>query len=239
MTDMTGPRPGSRDNGLRCGGYAAVADLDPRVADALLDALRSEGIAAYAAPTPGAPGYYMETRLPSRPIDRLWVDDQRLERARELVAAETSEHTEPASEDKDLDTAWQEVLASLRATPSTESGSWPVREDVETPTPYAADGLPSYDDDDGSGDETGESYDPADDEHFVPPPPPPLPRLAPVTVVAVLAILGGVAVLITGFGGGDLNVFAFFAIVAGAVSLVWHMRSGPPTDSGWDDGAVL
>ena len=34
--DLDGPRRGARDNGLRCSGYVAVADFDPRIADALL-----------------------------------------------------------------------------------------------------------------------------------------------------------------------------------------------------------
>ena len=36
-----GPRSGARDNGLRCAGYVPVGDLDPRVADALLESLRN------------------------------------------------------------------------------------------------------------------------------------------------------------------------------------------------------
>ena len=54
--DIDGPRRGSRDNGLRCANYTPVADLDPRVVDALLATLRDEGIAAYATPTPAATG---------------------------------------------------------------------------------------------------------------------------------------------------------------------------------------
>ena len=86
-----GPRRGTRDNGLRAGHYAPVADLDPRVADALLSTLRDNGIAAYAVPAAGTVGGSMETRLPSRPIDRLYVDDQRTDDARVIVR----EHTPP------------------------------------------------------------------------------------------------------------------------------------------------
>ena len=76
---------GVRDNGLRCANYAAIADLDPRVADALLVALRGAGIAAYVMPVQGAVGGSMETRVPSRPLDRLYVDDQRIDDARGIV----------------------------------------------------------------------------------------------------------------------------------------------------------
>src|SRR3954447_12332795 len=86
--DLDGPRRGARDNGLRCSGYVAVADFDPRIADAMLEALRDNGIAAYAAPTPGRVGGAMETRLPDRPIDRLWVDAGRLERAHAVIEHE-------------------------------------------------------------------------------------------------------------------------------------------------------
>ena len=27
-------------------------------------------------------------------------------------------------------------------------------------------------------------------------------------------------------------------LIGGVVSLIWHMKQGPPNDSGWDDGAV-
>ncbi|MDQ1694696.1 MAG: hypothetical protein QOJ03_49, partial [Frankiaceae bacterium] len=37
--ELEGPRRGARDNGLRCAGYVAIGDLDPRVADALLATL--------------------------------------------------------------------------------------------------------------------------------------------------------------------------------------------------------
>src|SRR3954467_605437 len=115
--DIEGPRRGTRDNGLRCANYAPVADLDPRIVDALLTTLRDEGIAAYAAPTPATTGGAMESRLPSRPIDRLWVDDSRVSRARELVEAESSPAeagstgaVESAAADPDFETAWQQVL---------------------------------------------------------------------------------------------------------------------------------
>src|SRR3954447_12811336 len=93
--DLDGPRRGARDNGLRCSGYVAVADLDPRVADALLEALRDNGIAAYAAPTPRSVGGAMETRLPDPPIDRLWVDRAQTDRARAVIERENGDTAEP------------------------------------------------------------------------------------------------------------------------------------------------
>ena len=216
--DLEGSRRGTRDNGLRCANYAAVADLDPRVADALLATLREEGIAAYAAPT-AVTGGAMESRLPDRPIDRLYVDDSQVGRAKQLVDHESASQIE--APDPDFETAWQQVLASLQATPGPASPSWP-----EEDTP---------DDDESSL----ASYDPADEDHFEPPPPPPFPRLRKSTWGAFAAIAFGLVILALNVDNGSLTPVAIIAILGGVVSLVYNMRQGPPTDSGWDDGAVV
>jgi hypothetical protein len=83
----------------------------------------------------------------------------------------------------------------------------------------------------------GPAVDP--EEHFDPPPPPPLPRLRPTTVTGLAAIALGIVIVVTGYDGGTFNVLGLLAIVAGAAGLIWHMKDGPPPDSGWDDGAVL
>jgi hypothetical protein len=229
--ELDGPRRGTRDNGLRCAGYVAVADLDPRVADALLATLRDAGIAAYAAPTPATNDGTLESRLPDRPVDRLWVDDRQTQRARELVEDEAAETRAPAvpaepltttSPDPDFDAAWQGVLASLQSTPESPMPAWPD-EDSE-PADSEAELEP---------------VDPADDAHFVPPPPPPLPRLRPATLAALASIAFGLAILATNFDGGSLTILAVLALFGGLGSLIWNMRNGPPTDSGWDDGAVV
>jgi hypothetical protein len=223
------PRRGTRDNGLRCAGYAALADFDPRVADALLEALRDHGIAAYAAPAPAATTGYLDRRVPDRPIDRVWVDEARTDDAKAVVEAEHRSTEEPAAAgEPDFDAAWRDVLASLQAGSTTPS--WPAREDLTTDATTTA-----YDEDE----DDSPGYDPADDEHFAPPAPPPLPKLRPVTVGAIGAIVLGLAILATGFGGGLFTPIGILAILGGAASLVWNMRQGPPTDSGWDDGAVV
>jgi hypothetical protein len=246
--DNGAPRGSTRDNGLRCANYAAIAELDPRVVDALLTTLRDAGIAAYAVPASGTVGGAMELQLPSRPVDRLWVDDSQVARAREIVADEQREQpapgtggvepvtaTQPAgttpagTESLDLDAAWQQVLASLQSGSSSPVPPWPVSEDYD-----GADADPA-----GRESEETEGGDPAEDEHFVPPPPPPFPRPQPATLGAVLSIAAGLVVLALQFDGGSLTALAILAILGGVASLVWRMRNGPPTDSGWDDGAVL
>jgi hypothetical protein len=230
---------------LRCGGYVAAGDLDPRVADALLDALRSEGIAAYASPTPASRGGYLELKLP----DRVYVDSEKSARAMELFAEEQSESSHPAGgtpttsgpaespastspgpADVDVDAAWQQLLTSLQS--PTTAVTWPDREDVSAGTP-----PPTFDADQlavGTA-----SYDDPDDEHYIPPQPPPLPKLRTVTIGALACIIGGIVVLITGIDGGDLAWLGWLAIVGGGAALVWYMQDRPPTDSGWDDGAVV
>jgi hypothetical protein len=75
-----------RDNGFVARHYVPLADLDPRLADAMLEALRSEGIAAYVVPSTGQLGGYLEVHLPERPRDRLWVDRRHHDRATALLS---------------------------------------------------------------------------------------------------------------------------------------------------------
>jgi hypothetical protein len=87
-SDEGGVRPRPRDNGLHAARYVALADLDPRVADDLLGRLKAEGIAAYAAPTPGQVGGYLDVRMPTRPTARLWVDARSASAAARLVTSQ-------------------------------------------------------------------------------------------------------------------------------------------------------
>jgi hypothetical protein len=220
-----GPRSGARDNGLRCASYVVLGDLDPRIADALLETLRTEGIAAYVTPTPAARGGYLEMQVPARLTDRLYADAERADRATELKVA-----SNPPPE-IDFGAAWQQVLSSLQSTADSPMPSWPGGDGSDSRTTQVPVELPT-----GGGIGSG---DPALDEHFVPPPPPPLPKLRRTTMIALLSILVGILVLATQFDDGAFDWLAILGILAGGGALVWHMRDGPPTDSGWDDGAVL
>jgi hypothetical protein len=230
-SDSHDPRRGTRDNGLRAAGYQALADLDPRVVDGLLATLRDAGIAAYAEPAAGAIGGSMERVLPSRPVDRLSVDNTQVEQAQAILDREKETH-EPEqveqADNVDFDRAWQDVLTSLRAPAAAGSPirSWPESENVESP----AEEEPELDLDAAAEVEDG---------HFEPPPPPPLPRFRKVTLVAIASIALGLVILATNLDGGSLTFVAILAILGGVASLVWNMRQGPPTDSGWDDGAVV
>jgi hypothetical protein len=223
-----GPRSGARDNGLRCAAYAVVGDLDPRVADSLLDALRSEGIAAYVTPSTAPRGGYLESPPPAGLTDRLHADAERLDRAKELV------ESTGIADAIDFDSAWQQVLSSLQTPSPTSATPWPASEDVA-----ANEKAVSYQVPVSLPVETPAGIDPADQDHFVPPPPPPLPKFRQTTVLALAAMIGGIIILATQFDGGGFDWIAIIMILGGAAALVWHMNDGPPTDSGWDDGAVV
>jgi hypothetical protein len=81
-----------------------------------------------------------------------------------------------------------------------------------------------------------------DDDRYTPPPPPPLPKISTYTVTAVLAVVLGFALFL--FPdllpiGHDIGMFlGFAAVLGGAVTLVWRLRSGDD-DDGPDDGAVV
>jgi hypothetical protein len=216
---------GTRDNGLRAGNYAAIADLDPRVADDLLLVLREHGIAAYVLPAAGTVGGSMETRLPARPMDRLYVDDQRLDEARGIVDDQREHDAADREQAPDFEASWQQVLTSLQSTPTHMVSPWPEREELSLA-------------------EREEAYDERmaaleEEDHFVPPPAPPLPRLRRTTAGALATMGLALFVMVTDTGGRLLSVLAFLVFVAAGVSLVYNMRPGPPSDSDPDDGAVV
>jgi hypothetical protein len=221
------PGGGTRDNGLRAGNYVAVGDVDPRIADSLLESLRERGIAAYAVPATGTVGGAMETRLPSRPLDRLFVDDQRLDQARDIVRADNPPPDTGSDTAPDFEASWQQVLTSLQSNPTHLVSPWPERENLTLEEREQA-----YDE------QAAAAADP-EDEHFVPPPAPPLPRLRRATWTALATMAFAVAVMVTDVGGRTLDVLAFLVFVAAAASLVYNMRPGPPSDDDSDDGAVV
>ena len=88
----TAPEPsGRRDNGLTCGEWGALVDLDPRLSDTLLGSLGAVGVAAYVEPAHGVDSFSRAVALPQRPLDRLWVDPSRADEARAVVAAEIAD----------------------------------------------------------------------------------------------------------------------------------------------------
>ncbi|GAA0618683.1 hypothetical protein GCM10009547_21340 [Sporichthya brevicatena] len=80
-----------RTNGLSAERWVPLVDLEPQLADALLEALREEGVAAYASPAPGVRGPYMDIQLPNRPTDRVFVDAGAAGAARAVLDARRDE----------------------------------------------------------------------------------------------------------------------------------------------------
>ena len=82
----------------------------------------------------------------------------------------------------------------------------------------------------------------SDDEHYVPPEPPPLPRLRPMTIVALILIFAGLGLLITpNVIGLDVRIgtpIALLALVCGFGLLFLRIRRTPP-DNGDDNGAQV
>ena len=84
---------GRRDNGLQSADWGAMVDVDPRLSEALLTSLAEAGVAAYVEPALGSNTFTRAATHPERPLDRLWVDPDRADKAREVVGAEIADLT--------------------------------------------------------------------------------------------------------------------------------------------------
>jgi hypothetical protein len=259
-----GARRGRRDNGLVAAAYAVAGDVDPRVGEHLLDVLALRGIAAYLQPASDLHPVTRTTTLPSRPTDRLYVDQTHLDTARSFMAQltpETAPAREPGDAEPDIDDVFAGIVAGFDA--EVQGASWPAAEDlsdsgpepdpVGSTAPPARPALPRWkrttvtpEDDHASlldGLDTFGADLEDDEEGYTPPPPPPLPRLAPATIAAVAAILAGVLLL---FDPGLLPIqstaamaLGLVGILAGFFTLIWRLRSGDDDDWDPDDGAVV
>jgi hypothetical protein len=241
-----------RGNGLSAAAYVAVADLDPRSADALLDALRDRGVAAYAAASPDP------VDGPEQDVDRLYVDVAAVEQARALLrmladsAGPDAGFGDDASSDPldrlDIDAEFAAIVAEFHtsppgrhAIPDAPDTADDKREADERP----AAGQPSY---------TGwddllrpvpppESVpEPDAEDRYVPPPPPPLPKADLRTRAAWAAVLGGPLVLfaavLVGWQLEDwVMLLAAVSFLVGFVALVARLGDRPDDED--DDGAVV
>jgi hypothetical protein len=215
---------GRRDNGLDSDSYAPVADVDPRLADHLLDVLGLREVPAYVEPT-------------NHPViaDRLFVAADRTETAHQVltelaselgIQVSTSRHDDPDRRPDplagiDTDSEFAAIVAGMG-----ELGrpllDWHTSASV-----------------DAAG-EAGPTVDEV--EHFVPPVPPPIPRPTLPTLIAVLVTLSGIAVIAFGYSMGlpaDLPLpLGVVLVLFGAGLLALRLRPEPRDDSD-DDGAVV
>ncbi|RJK96876.1 hypothetical protein [Vallicoccus soli] len=140
--------PAGRGNGLTAAAYVPLADLQPYVADAVLDLLADAGIAAYAAPAGERRTSEIVAPRVRSVLDRVYVDSGSRERARTLLAAaredleggpagpagpaapaSPSSPASPPAAPSD-DEVWAQLVASYDAPAPAGAGPWPDAEDV-------------------------------------------------------------------------------------------------------------
>ena len=221
---------GRRDNGLDSDKFSPVADVDPRLADHLLDVLGLRDVPAYVEPTPA-----------SDPVtaDRLYVAADQTTEARQVLTEIASELGIEVAQHRYWDRPREEPAADPLAGIDTDAEFARIvagMQDLDrpallppTPPPVPRVGTPRR--------------DPLDEvDHFVPPPAPPLPRPARATAMAVLVTLLGVFVLAFGYPLGlppDLPLpLGVVLVLFGSALLVLRLRPEPRDDSD-DDGAVV
>ena len=82
-----------------------------------------------------------------------------------------------------------------------------------------------------------------DEEHYVPPEPPPLPKLRPLTVVALVLIVIGVVLLIVptliGLDARIATPIALLSVTCGGGMLLLRARQNPKDPGARDDGAQI
>ena len=82
-----------------------------------------------------------------------------------------------------------------------------------------------------------------DEEHYVPPEPPPLPKLRPLTVVALVLIVIGVVLLIVptliGLDARIATPIALLSVTCGGGMLLLRARQHPKDPGARDDGAQI
>jgi hypothetical protein len=139
------PHRGRRDNGLDAPEFVALADVDPRIGEHLLDVLGVVGIAAYLAPSADLNPVVRATTLPARPTDRLWVDRDRLDEARGLYEAVQEDEAASATPSRpstalrrlevDVDAEWEKIVAGYDATAAPDRPRRRASDDAEEKKP--------------------------------------------------------------------------------------------------------
>lgn len=250
-----GTAPHGRDNGLpRADSYVPLVDVDPPVADHVLQLLGGAGVAAVAEPLAGEVGPYRDVRPVRKPTERVHVDRDRAGRAREVVAAslptlraefhaDAARRTDAAQmRDAEVDAAFEDLVSGFDRPTAGGVGRWPASEDSDDETVSQPEPAPKR----LTRRATDEGDDPAywPQDHYVPPPPPPLPTLTRTTRFGWLGLLGGPLLLLLntfvdlGFGRW-VDLVAIGAFFAGFITLVVNMPDRAPHDDSWDDGAVV
>jgi hypothetical protein len=216
---------GRRDNGLASEAFSAVADVDPRLGDHLLDVLGLRDIPAYVEPAPA------HTPVAA---DRLFVASGLTSQARGVLNDLANElgiqiardgHSELAQAprdllaDLDLEAEFAGIIADMPELSRPLINSVPPEPVIRTEQRQHDDVI----------------------DHFVPPPAPPLPRLTLGGAIAVLVTLSGVLVIaLGGLAGLDDELrlpLGVLLILFGAGLLFLRLRGDTEDDT--DDGAIV
>jgi hypothetical protein len=179
-----------------------------------------------------------------------------------------------SSNSEEVEEAWARIVADLRADLDPKTSSWPDAGGTgRDGTDRGRGGRRDREDPDG-GDDTGDRGTPSprplrrlgdddqislldgldtfgadlpdeDEGTYTPPPPPPVPRPSKIAVVAVLAILVGLALFfwprLLPIDEDISRLAGFVACFAGATALVLRLRPGNDEDETYDpdNGAVV
>jgi hypothetical protein len=236
-----------KDNGLHATSYSRLVDVESHLVDGLLERLREEEVAAYVAPAGGRRGPYGDTVLPGTPSDSVYVDSAHRDHAQTVVDRYLAEIAD--------ELAWAGIVAGFDTPSGDAVPRWPTSEDVDEPEPGSRAGRVlrpaetiGFEElrdavESAAKEQQGEHADDPED-HFQPPAPPPVPVPDTVGRFAWAAVLGGPLFLLLGtIFHWDISGWPGFlglaAFVGGFVTLVARMKDRPPTDSGYDDGAVV
>lgn len=145
-------RRGRRDNGLDATDWRAIEDLDPRVSEDVLDGLGARGIAAYVQPAVDVDPVTRSATLPGSPRDRLYVDRQRAQAARDWVrqllerrAPEPCDGPDPdtgpsyldagTSSQAGVDATFAGIVAVFDRPVDPTAASWPAAEELSATWP--------------------------------------------------------------------------------------------------------
>ena len=119
-----------RSNGLTASAYTPVADLDPRVAEALLAELKEQGVAAYTKPVESTSmSGFDRPEFVTGAQDRLYVDAAESERVKALISTDN-----PDAVVNSEDLTWAQIVAGVDQPLRGDVHPWPVTEDLDGPS---------------------------------------------------------------------------------------------------------
>lgn len=234
---------------LPAAAYAPLVDVDPPLADHVLEVLAAARILAYAEPLVGELGPYRDVRAPDRPTTRVYVERSSLAAARAAVnealpalradfhaasAAQVDAEDMSRASAEHVDRAWQEIISGFHTADA------PDRPGREQPGSGLSERLVREHTAPPAGPRDYTVYEDPDDDRFIPDPPPPLPRPRDRFDAAAWAgVIGGPIAIVASFvlgWGGWLAGLGFVGFTAGFITLV--ARTGHHREDG-DDGAVV